>query len=130
MRPAWIAEGISVSCRKCPTFLAISRSTLRRWSCSGGAIVPVQPKALAVLVYLVRSRDRVVSQKELLDAVWSGVNVSPNSLARPLDRYAGNCTTLARRSFVPSTHVATGSLPPWSSGTTFPRRAMRSMPPS
>ena len=50
----------------------------------GGAIVPVQPKALAVLVYLVRSRDRVVSQKELLDAVWSGVNVSPNSLAQAI----------------------------------------------
>jgi DNA-binding winged helix-turn-helix (wHTH) protein/predicted ATPase len=49
-----------------------------------GVAIQVKPKVLGVLVYLLRNRDRVVSHQELLDAVWSGVNVSPNSLAQAI----------------------------------------------
>jgi DNA-binding winged helix-turn-helix (wHTH) protein len=44
--------------------------------------VPLQPRAFDVLVHLVRNRDRVVSKRELLDAVWADVVVSDGSLKR------------------------------------------------
>ncbi len=47
-----------------------------------GQVLPVQPKVLGVLHYLLRHRDRVVSQQELLEAVWAGVSVSSNSVAQ------------------------------------------------
>src|SRR5215217_1612515 len=37
-----------------------------------GAPVPLEPRAVKVLAYLVRSRGRVVPKEELLDKVWSG----------------------------------------------------------
>ena len=40
------------------------------------------PKALAVLTYLASRQGDVISQDELLDNVWSGTIVSPNSLQR------------------------------------------------
>ena len=40
------------------------------------------PKALAVLTYLASRQGDVISQDELLDKVWSGTIVSPNSLQR------------------------------------------------
>jgi len=49
---------------------------------SGGLKVPVQPKVLDVLSYLVRMRDRVVLKRELLDAVWADVIVSEASVSR------------------------------------------------
>jgi DNA-binding winged helix-turn-helix (wHTH) protein/tetratricopeptide (TPR) repeat protein len=52
--------------------------TLRR----GGEAVEVQPKALDLLLYLIRNRDRVVSKDELLDRVWSGVTVNEEALSR------------------------------------------------
>jgi DNA-binding winged helix-turn-helix (wHTH) protein/tetratricopeptide (TPR) repeat protein len=52
--------------------------TLRR----DGEAVDVQPKALDLLLYLIRNRDRVVSKDELLDRVWSGVTVNEESLSR------------------------------------------------
>src|SRR3954468_683311 len=44
------------------------------------SVLPVAPKVFDVLAYLLRNRGRVVSRKELLDAVWPGLSVSPNSL--------------------------------------------------
>jgi DNA-binding winged helix-turn-helix (wHTH) protein len=44
--------------------------------------VPLQPRVFDLLVYLVRNRDRVVAKNELLDAVWSNVTVTDNSLQR------------------------------------------------
>ncbi|HXX47687.1 MAG TPA: AAA family ATPase, partial [Myxococcota bacterium] len=46
----------------------------------GGARVEVQPKALDLLLYLARNRERVVSKRELLDRVWGGVVVSEGAL--------------------------------------------------
>jgi predicted ATPase/DNA-binding winged helix-turn-helix (wHTH) protein len=49
-----------------------------------GSVVQVPPKVLDVLIYLVRNRDRVVSSKELLEAVWPGVTVGANSIAQTI----------------------------------------------
>ena len=51
-----------------------------------GRVVPIQPKALELLHYLVRQRDRVVSRQELLQKVWPGIAVSPNTLATTLKK--------------------------------------------
>ena len=42
-----------------------------------------------MLVYLVRSRERVVSKDELLDALWPGVTVTDNSLQRAVSTLRG-----------------------------------------
>ncbi|MBD1582618.1 winged helix-turn-helix domain-containing protein [Pseudoalteromonas sp. S16_S37] len=44
----------------------------------------IAPKALSVLTYLAENQGRVVSQDELLDAVWQGTIVSPNTLQRSI----------------------------------------------
>jgi DNA-binding winged helix-turn-helix (wHTH) protein/tetratricopeptide (TPR) repeat protein len=48
----------------------------------GGRAVEIQPKALELLLHLVRQRGRVVSKREILDAVWPGVRVTEGSLGR------------------------------------------------
>jgi DNA-binding winged helix-turn-helix (wHTH) protein len=60
--------------------LCEERRELRR----GDALVPVQPKVLDVLLYLVQNRHRVVSQPELLRGVWRDAVVTGASLARAL----------------------------------------------
>ena len=47
-----------------------------------GVRVPLQPKTLALLFYLVRARDRAVSKEELLRRVWPEVVVTESSLSR------------------------------------------------
>ncbi|MCF6437616.1 winged helix-turn-helix domain-containing protein [Pseudoalteromonas sp. MMG022] len=42
------------------------------------------PKALAVLTYLAQRQGDVISQDELLDNVWAGTVVSPNTLQRSI----------------------------------------------
>lgn len=44
--------------------------------------VPLQPRVFDLLVYLIRSRDRVVTKDELLEALWPDVTVTDNSLQR------------------------------------------------
>lgn len=60
--------------------LCEERRELRR----GGSLVPVQPKVLDVLLYLVQHRHRVVPQPELLRGVWRDTIVTGASLARAL----------------------------------------------
>ncbi|MDD5200189.1 MAG: winged helix-turn-helix domain-containing protein [Terrimicrobiaceae bacterium] len=45
-------------------------------------VLQLQPRVFDLLVYLARSRDRVVPKDELLDAVWPGVIVAEGSLQR------------------------------------------------
>jgi len=45
-----------------------------------GAVVETQPKALDLLSYLARNRDRVVPKRELLEKLWPGVFVSDGAL--------------------------------------------------
>jgi DNA-binding winged helix-turn-helix (wHTH) protein len=72
------------------------RFELRR----GGAPVHVQRKALDVLLYLIRRRDRVVSRDELFAELWRGVAVTEASLdkAMRLVRLAiGDAGSIQRR---------------------------------
>jgi len=48
----------------------------------GGRQVALQPKVLALLLYLVRNGQRVISKEELLKAVWSEAVVAEGSVAR------------------------------------------------
>lgn len=61
-----------------------------------GRTLSLQPKVMAVLAYLARHRDRVVSNDELLDHVWQGrvvthasVQKSMNTLRNALAELAG-----------------------------------------
>ncbi|MEP7341176.1 MAG: winged helix-turn-helix domain-containing protein [Acidobacteriota bacterium] len=47
-----------------------------------GQPLPLEPKALAVLVFLLAHRDRLVEKEELLNAVWRETFVTPNVLTR------------------------------------------------
>jgi DNA-binding winged helix-turn-helix (wHTH) protein len=49
-----------------------------------GAILPVQPKLLALLAFLIGHRSRIVSKDELLAALWPGVAVSEAALTSAL----------------------------------------------
>ena len=47
----------------------------------GEAIVPLSPKTLDLLLYLVSNRGRVNTRSELMEALWPGVFVEEGSLA-------------------------------------------------
>ena len=49
-----------------------------------GEVLPVEPKAFRVLLFLLRNPQKLITKEELLDAVWSDVSVSENSLARAI----------------------------------------------
>jgi DNA-binding winged helix-turn-helix (wHTH) protein len=53
------------------------RRELRR----DGALIPVEPKAFDLLVYLIAHRDRVVSKDDLLASIWDGRVVSESALS-------------------------------------------------
>jgi DNA-binding winged helix-turn-helix (wHTH) protein len=48
------------------------------------AVLPVEPKAFRVLVFLLRNPHRLITKDELLDAVWNDCAVSENSLTRSI----------------------------------------------
>jgi DNA-binding winged helix-turn-helix (wHTH) protein/TolB-like protein/Tfp pilus assembly protein PilF len=48
----------------------------------GDEVVQIEPKAMAVLVYLARRPGEVASREELLAAVWPGVIVGDNALTQ------------------------------------------------
>ncbi|HEX3572502.1 MAG TPA: winged helix-turn-helix domain-containing protein [Acidobacteriaceae bacterium] len=47
-----------------------------------GAPVPLEPKALRLLLYLIQNRGRLVRKQELLDAVWADAAVTESALTR------------------------------------------------
>jgi DNA-binding winged helix-turn-helix (wHTH) protein/Tol biopolymer transport system component len=47
-----------------------------------GELVPVEPKAFRVLLYLLRHPKRLVTKDEIVSAVWENTAVSDNSLTR------------------------------------------------
>jgi DNA-binding winged helix-turn-helix (wHTH) protein/tetratricopeptide (TPR) repeat protein len=49
-----------------------------------GELLPVEPKAFRVLLFLIRSPHRLIAKDELLDAVWNDCAVSDNSLTRSI----------------------------------------------
>lgn len=51
----------------------------------GNEAIPLQPKVLDLLLYLIRHRDRVVSKIELLDNVWADATVGDGVLTRAVN---------------------------------------------
>jgi Tol biopolymer transport system component/DNA-binding winged helix-turn-helix (wHTH) protein len=49
-----------------------------------GEVLPIEPKAFRVLLFLLRNPQKLITKEELLDAVWSDAAVSENSLARAI----------------------------------------------
>src|SRR5271167_1654271 len=49
-----------------------------------GEVLPVEPKAFRVLLFLLRNPHRLITKDELLDAVWNDISVSENSLTRSI----------------------------------------------
>jgi TolB-like protein/DNA-binding winged helix-turn-helix (wHTH) protein/tetratricopeptide (TPR) repeat protein len=64
------------------------RSQVGKWSVDptldemsfDGQVVKLEPRTMRLLLYLMEHRDRVVSQKDLLDHVWANVIVTPQSV--------------------------------------------------
>jgi DNA-binding winged helix-turn-helix (wHTH) protein/tetratricopeptide (TPR) repeat protein len=55
----------------------------REFRLSAGAVpVPLEPKSLRLLLYLVENRNRLVRKQELLDKVWPEAMVTENALTR------------------------------------------------
>jgi DNA-binding winged helix-turn-helix (wHTH) protein/Tol biopolymer transport system component len=50
----------------------------------GTEVVPVEPKAFRVLIYLLQNPGRVVTKEEILESVWDDISVSDNSLTRSI----------------------------------------------
>ena len=61
--------------------LDTDRRELRR----GADVVPTTPQVLDLLEYLIRSRDRVVSKDDLVNAIWNGRIVSDAALTTRLN---------------------------------------------
>ena len=51
---------------------------------NGDRPVPIEPKALQVLLFLLRNPGRLVKKDEIVSAVWDGTSVSDNSLTRSI----------------------------------------------
>jgi DNA-binding winged helix-turn-helix (wHTH) protein len=58
--------------------LELDQRELRR----AGEVVPLEPKAFKVLVYLLTHRHRAVSKSELLDTLWPQEYVTESALTR------------------------------------------------
>lgn len=63
----------------------------RELSSPDRALIPLTSKALDVLIYLIKQRNRVVEKNELLTAVWNGRVVEENNLTQAI--------SAARRAF-------------------------------
>lgn len=95
--------------------------------------VPLRPKAFEVLAYLVERHGRLVGKAELMEAVWSGANVTDNSLAQCLkeirkalsDESQELVRTVARRGYLitgVAAEASEESLPSVPPSPTFHRR--------
>lgn len=51
---------------------------------SGGQPIPLEPKTLRLLLYLIENRNRLVRKQDLLDAVWQEANVTEGALTRAI----------------------------------------------
>ena len=49
-----------------------------------GEVIPVEPKAFRVLLFLLHNPQKLITKEELLDEVWGETAVSENSLARSI----------------------------------------------
>jgi TolB-like protein/DNA-binding winged helix-turn-helix (wHTH) protein/Tfp pilus assembly protein PilF len=51
---------------------------------AGQVVIPLEPKALRLLVYLIRNRNRLIRKQEILDSVWQEASVSESALTRSI----------------------------------------------
>jgi Tol biopolymer transport system component/DNA-binding winged helix-turn-helix (wHTH) protein len=49
-----------------------------------GIAVSIEPKALELLIFMLRNRGRLLTKQELLEAVWRNSSVTENALAREI----------------------------------------------
>jgi adenylate cyclase len=75
--------------------LDAERHELRR----GGDLVRLEPQAFALLAYLIRNRERVVSRDDLIASIWRGRIVSDSAMTTRINavRYAIGDTGKAQR---------------------------------
>ncbi|OKO82103.1 hypothetical protein AC629_24640 [Bradyrhizobium sp. NAS80.1] len=66
-------------------FVDCALDTDRRELRRGSDVVPTTPQVLDLLEYLIRSRDRVVSKDDLVNAIWNGRIVSDAALTTRLN---------------------------------------------
>ncbi|WP_420971554.1 winged helix-turn-helix domain-containing tetratricopeptide repeat protein [Bradyrhizobium sp. B120] len=59
--------------------------TARRELRCGSQLVAVEPQVFDLLVYLLQSRDRVVSKQELIDSVWAGRSISDSTFTSQIN---------------------------------------------
>jgi DNA-binding winged helix-turn-helix (wHTH) protein len=71
---------------KCFVFTFADVEVREREFCivKAGELLPVEPKAFRVLLFLLRSPHRLIAKDELLDEVWNDCAVSDNSLTRSI----------------------------------------------
>src|SRR5271166_5383013 len=50
------------------------------------ADIPLEPKTLLLLTFLIENRDRLVEKRELLDVIWKDVAVTENALTREIGK--------------------------------------------
>jgi len=62
-------------------FSSCELNTVRHEFVVGGVSRPMEPQVFALLDYLIRNRDRVVSKDDIIDAVWKGRIVSDETLS-------------------------------------------------
>jgi DNA-binding winged helix-turn-helix (wHTH) protein len=72
--------------RKCLVFSFADVQVREREFCivRNGEVLPVEPKAFRVLLFLLRNPQKLITKEELLDAVWGDTAVSENSLTRSI----------------------------------------------
>jgi TolB-like protein/DNA-binding winged helix-turn-helix (wHTH) protein/cytochrome c-type biogenesis protein CcmH/NrfG len=49
-----------------------------------GLTIPLEPRTMSVLLYLIRNRNRVIRKGEILDGVWKEANVTEGALTRSI----------------------------------------------
>ena len=71
---------------KCLVFKFADVEVREREFClvKAGEVLPVEPKAFRVLLFLLRNPHRLIAKDELLNAVWNDYAVSENSLTRAI----------------------------------------------
>jgi DNA-binding winged helix-turn-helix (wHTH) protein/TolB-like protein/Tfp pilus assembly protein PilF len=48
--------------------------------------IPLEPKTLKLLLFLIENRGRLIEKDEILDAIWSGTHVTENALTREIGK--------------------------------------------
>jgi Tol biopolymer transport system component/DNA-binding winged helix-turn-helix (wHTH) protein len=62
--------------------IRVDAGTFKLWR--AGEVVPVEPKAFRVLLFLIHNRGRLIEKDELLDSVWKETSVTENALTREI----------------------------------------------